>query len=329
MIRLRVLGSVELLGSSGRALSAALAQPKRLALLIYLRAAAPSFVRRDTLLALLWPELDDQHARNALSQATRFLRQQLSEPSVVISRGANELGVDPSKLWYDVSAFRDAIEGGRREDALALYRGDFLEGFHSDDSADFEQWADRERRALRSAAANAARALAADRSRDERFTTAVANARRAVELSDLDERAVRELLLLLDRLGDRAGAIAAYDTLAHHLASQFGAEPAPETRAVIDQIRRRDAASAPPSASAPNDRIGGLRILREVGRGGMSTVYLAKDDKHDREVAVKVLRAESALSLPLEAFIDETRIMGRLTHPNILPLIDSGAARGR
>ena len=69
-------------------------------------------------------------------------------------------------------------------------------------------------------------------------------------------------------------------------------------------------------------------IEREIGQGGMATVYLARDVKHDREVALKVLRPELAAVLGAERFLNEIRITARLDHPHILTLIDSGAVEG-
>lgn len=69
-------------------------------------------------------------------------------------------------------------------------------------------------------------------------------------------------------------------------------------------------------------------IDRELGRGGMATVYLAQDLKHERSVALKVLRAELAAILGPERFLREIRVTARLRHPHILTLIDSGAADG-
>src|SRR5256712_8807922 len=69
-------------------------------------------------------------------------------------------------------------------------------------------------------------------------------------------------------------------------------------------------------------------IDRELGRGGMATVYLAQDKKHDRKVAIKVLRRELAASVGAERFLREIQIAARLAHPHILPLIDSGEAHG-
>src|SRR6476619_4312896 len=67
---------------------------------------------------------------------------------------------------------------------------------------------------------------------------------------------------------------------------------------------------------------------RELGRGGMATVYLAQDSKHDRVVALKVLHPELAASLGPDRFLREIKLAARLNHPHILPLFDSGEAQG-
>lgn len=69
-------------------------------------------------------------------------------------------------------------------------------------------------------------------------------------------------------------------------------------------------------------------IERELGHGGMATVYLAEDRKHGRQVALKVLRPDVANSLGAERFLREVRLAARLSHPHIVPLIDSGEADG-
>src|SRR5688500_7069969 len=69
-------------------------------------------------------------------------------------------------------------------------------------------------------------------------------------------------------------------------------------------------------------------VDRELGRGGMATVYLAQDIKHDRIVALKVLHPDLAASLGPERFLREIKLAARLNHPHILPLFDSGEADG-
>src|SRR5690348_3091801 len=70
------------------------------------------------------------------------------------------------------------------------------------------------------------------------------------------------------------------------------------------------------------------RIERELGQGGMATVYLAEDLRHDRKVAIKVLRPELAAVIGAERFLREIKTIATLQHPHILGLIDSGEVNG-
>src|SRR4029078_13367663 len=70
------------------------------------------------------------------------------------------------------------------------------------------------------------------------------------------------------------------------------------------------------------------RIERELGAGGMATVYLAHDLRHDRDVAIKVLHSDLGAALGAERFLSEIRTTARLQHPHIPPLLDSGDAGG-
>src|SRR5256885_2446447 len=85
--------------------------------------------------------------------------------------------------------------------------------------------------------------------------------------------------------------------------------------------------------SDPLERLGAAlaehyAIERQIGAGGMATVYLARDLKHDRAVALKVLRPELAAVLGIERFLSEIRVTAHLQHPHILPLFDSGQVGG-
>ncbi|HEY3012923.1 MAG TPA: serine/threonine-protein kinase [Gemmatimonadales bacterium] len=70
------------------------------------------------------------------------------------------------------------------------------------------------------------------------------------------------------------------------------------------------------------------QLERKLGEGGMATVYLARDLRHERQVALKVLRPELAASLGPQRFLDEIRVVANLQHPHILPLFDSGSSNG-
>lgn len=78
----------------------------------------------------------------------------------------------------------------------------------------------------------------------------------------------------------------------------------------------------PFSADAP--LAGRYAVERELSRGGMGIIYLARDIRHDRPVAIKVLRPEVAATLGADRFLLEIRVTARLQHAHILPLLDSG-----
>lgn len=141
MIRLTTLGPIELRRDPGEVIRPILVQPKRLALLVYLAVEASSrFVRRDTVLALFWPELDQSQARQALRSALYFLRQHLGEQALT-SRGADEIGVAGDVVVADLVEFRAAAARGDTGRARALHRGHFLPGFHlPDGSVEFDEW---------------------------------------------------------------------------------------------------------------------------------------------------------------------------------------------
>ena len=87
-----------------------------------------------------------------------------------------------------------------------------------------------------------------------------------------------------------------------------------------------ETAAVPPmlaNAFAPQ-----YRLEREVGSGGMATVYLARDLKHARDVAIKVLKGDVAAAVGAERFLDEIKTTAHLKHPHILPLFDSGSTEG-
>lgn len=237
MIRLRTLGVLDLRDEQGLELRSILQQPKRLALLALLTIAAPHrYHRRDSLVAMFWPELDDSHARAALRRSLHFLRAGLGAATLA-SRGEEEICVTGELLWCDAVAFDEAIRSGDMARAMELYGGNLLEGFHIADAPAFEVWLDRERGRLRDAAKTAAWALSEAAERTHSADHAATLGRRAYELSGNDEEDLRRLLSLLNRVGERSAALAAYDRFSRSLALQEDVEPEPETRALFDSIR--------------------------------------------------------------------------------------------
>ncbi len=342
MKSLRVFGSLDLRGSDGEAIHAVLSQPKRSALLAYLAVARPrGFHRRDTLLGLFWPESDEEHARAALSTALSFLRRSLGE-DVIVTRGTEEVALDPDAIHADVWVFEEALEADDTAGALEQYRGDLLEGFFLSGCPEFEQWLEVERQRLRRLASGAAWATAMQRIEEEELPAAELYGYRALALGGTDESAVRKFVQALSEAGDRAAAVRFYERFADALRKDLDVRPNAETRKLVEDIRASmevPSTGAPSAAPRPQNTDGAsalerLRtalaeryfVEREIGQGGMATVYLAHDVKHDRKVAVKVLHGELATRAGPKRFLKEIRITAKLQHPHILALHDSGEA---
>jgi DNA-binding SARP family transcriptional activator/TolB-like protein len=266
MVRFNILGRIGLRDADGNEIRSVLAQPKRLALLAFLASAPGGFRRRDSLVSLFWPESSTDAARASLRTALSTLRRSLGD-DVILTRGNEEVGVDPERLWCDAAAFQAACADGGLDaaelaGALALYRGDLLDGFHVDDAPEFERWLEEWRADLRRAAAAAARRLAEREQQAGNDAAAAQWARRALSLAPDDEGALRRLIVLLDQAGDRSGALRAYEEFAERLRAEFQVEPAPETQALIRTVcgrmnarketdRPHEAEAMPPAAPAP------------------------------------------------------------------------------
>jgi DNA-binding SARP family transcriptional activator/TolB-like protein len=249
MIELRALGALDLKGTDGHPLRSILAQPKRFVLLTYLAAHNDHGARRDSVIALFWPELDAAHARGALRQSLRFLRRELGD-GILNGQSHEAIAFEPATVWCDMVAFEQACKAGQAAHALQLYRGGFLDGcFVSGGSPDLERWIAAERARLGQLAVRAAADLVEHAEREGDLPTAVQAARQAVALDPDDESALARLIALLDRSGDRAGALSAFETFRRRLQKEYDATPSPETDARIQAIRARQTpfAEAPPA----------------------------------------------------------------------------------
>ena len=283
MIHLHTLGVVDLRGPDGEELRGVLQQPKRLGLLAYLAVAWPHrFHRRDSLLALFWPELDQEHARAALRRALYFLRSELGS-EVLAGRGDEEIGVAEQELWCDAAAMEKALDAGEPEKGLELYRGVLLDGLYVTGAApEFEDWLDRERRRLQTRAAKAARSVAQRAEAEGRVLDAAGFARRALELNPDDEADLQRLVSLLDRSGDRSGAIRAYELFARRMAQEYELDPSSETRALLDGIRARaepaarSRAATAPAAPDHGALPGTIAVLPFAVRGDARYAYLSE-----------------------------------------------------
>ncbi|MDB4874044.1 MAG: hypothetical protein JWM41_490 [Gemmatimonadetes bacterium] len=249
-VQLRLLGAIEVRDGHDVLNATVCAQPKRAALVAYLSlAGSGSFVRRDTLLALFWPESTERQARRALNQAIHFLRGELGA-DVILSQGIDSLGLARDRAWCDAVAFDDAFHRGEFAEALALYRGPLLEGFSLNGLTEFGQWLDARRRRHASDAAAAAWHLA-EACFDAGDAAGAIRWGRQAQTANPDETSVQRLVTLYDRLGDRAGALQEYDSFARRLRSEYDAEPAPETQALVANVRARNLTTTVPVVDRP------------------------------------------------------------------------------
>ncbi len=300
-IELRLLGELEIRSPSREAGPRLAGQSKRLALLTHL-ALSPEFHRRESLLALMWPESDPSSGRAALRQSLYHLRKTLGR-DVFRARGGDEIGIDRDALWCDATALEAAHRAGDHETVAELFRGDLLPGFHVDDATpELERTLDDARSRIRRHGLDSLVRMA-ERAREEGDLEATERiARRALELDPCNEGALLTLLKALDRRGGRAVAVRAYERFAAHLDRELGLEPSPECRAAIRAVKENgDVPRAPRSEARPDPlpatlprpltsfvgRAGsidlaldllekpGVRILTLIGPGGMGKTRAA------------------------------------------------------
>jgi len=218
------------------------------ALLAYLAVETGGPHRREKLAGLLWPDSPERSARANLRRALANLRQaigdhQAAPPYLHISRQTIQFNGD-SQVQSDVTAFSLLLAQTSLErtipqlkEAVALYRGSFLEGFSLADSAAFEEWALLQRERLHRLALESLHRLAACYEERGGYEAALPHAWRQVELDPWRERAQRQLMRLLALNGQRGAALAQYETCRRLLAEELGVEPSAKTTQLYAQIR--------------------------------------------------------------------------------------------
>jgi DNA-binding SARP family transcriptional activator len=144
-LRIITFGTLSVRGDHGTVAGAA-AQPRRLALLALLARAGDRGVTREKLVALVWPDSDEEKSRRAITQSIYALRQELGSDDTIL--GIKELRLNPELIGTDVGDFSAAIRTGRPDDAVRVYAGPFLDGFHLAGNDEFDRWVDSERAVL-------------------------------------------------------------------------------------------------------------------------------------------------------------------------------------
>ena len=299
MVELRALGPIDL-RRDGTEVTSVLTRPKRLALLLYLDTARPyGFHRRDRLVGLLWPELDDAHARDALAEEIQQIRRELGE-NAIITRG-DDVMLDPVYLRSSVRVLDAAIANSDHMRVIQLFQGPLADGLFVDEAPEFEQWLKDERQRIHDAVANAAWALAEKSKEAGRMDDATAFARSAVSLTRDDESSVQRLMAFLESVGDRDGALRAYDEFSVWISGETAAYPSPDTDALRDKIQHNEPVDlTPPAPPVKPDVVPSRPATSEAP---VPSVISADPEKKERIHWAAIGVAAVALILLLAAYV--------------------------
>lgn len=209
------------------------------ALLAYLvRSGQP--VAREVLAELLWPEHDPERAQTNLRTALHRLRRLLG-PYVVADRWNVGLVED---TWSDASEFETDLKQGHLTEALDLYAGDFLAGFHLVGSTDFEEWLTGERERLRQRALVACQEVLDQAVSVDDLDGVLAWSTRLVGIDPLHEAGHRGLITAKARLGRRGAALDHYRSFRDRFYEEVGLEPDPATIRLGESLREEPVESA-------------------------------------------------------------------------------------
>jgi DNA-binding SARP family transcriptional activator len=320
MLRLQTFGGLSLVDETGGTVAL---KRRRLAVLGLLAVAGDRGVTREKVAACLWPESPEEQARHALDQLLHSVRQHLPTDPFV---GPHPLRLNPVVVASDVGSFEAGLASGALAEAVRLYRGPFLDGFYLDNASAFERWSESERNRLAGEYMRALHRLARQAGEQGRHTVEIDWWQQLAAVDPLNERNVLGLARAMVEAGDQAGALQQAQAFDARVRQELGMAPTPDLEAFIDGLRKERPASAPPvnAVGQAGQTPARYRIERELGRGSTAVVYLGRDLKLDRPVAMKVLRPELALSIEAKRFLREIAILARLHHPHILQVYDSG-----
>jgi DNA-binding SARP family transcriptional activator/Tfp pilus assembly protein PilF len=266
---------------------------KAIALLAYLVVTGKSH-HRDTLATLLWPESNQERARAALRRTLSTLKNAIGERWLEVNREI--LGVpDISGLWVDVQEFRARLSNCHSstlrdvdadlsclptlEEAVSLYRADFMAGFTLRDSASFDDWQFLESEMLRRELGGALERLVQGFSIQGDFLKALDYAQRWLSLDALYEPAHRHLMQLYTWIGRRDMALRQYRELVRILEEELRVQPLEETIQVYEAIRENRLAQPQKNTSSRPDTLPAR--VRQLG-GADSYPFVGRADELDK-----------------------------------------------
>ena len=281
VLRLELLGDYQMHTPQGHLIT--FSAKKSQALLAYLAVRPSQRVSRDKMATLLWSGSGSEQARQSLRQLLSTMRKELTQISPkqkLLVEESDFLGIDNTLVTADVSDFEAFLGSGSEEaleQAVAMYRGDFLEGFQLGEER-FDQWVLAERDRLHRAALRAHAQLIDHQTRRSALDEAIATAQRALRIDPLQESMHRTLMRLYQQSGDLVNALQQYDACARMLKRELGVEPDAETRALQQQISQLRSKRTPQQQS-------------DATKDVKKTVLVVEDNLLNRELANAVLKA--------------------------------------
>lgn len=264
-IHLTLLGPIDLRKADGREVRSVLAQPKRVALLAFLCVEGRSgSIPRDRVIGLLWPETTEDRARSSLRTALYQLRQSLG--SDAIETLGTDLRIDLAILSCDAARLLDAAAARDHATVVDLFQGDFMEGFHLSDAAEFDRWMEGRRSEVHRAVVAAATAL------DPTNPDAMRILAWLVERRPGEERAVQHYLEGVHRTRGAGAARGLHASWSEAYRERFEQDPDPSALELLDRLDQEGGPKTPATqgpAPAPL-RPSGARPVRSRPRPGLA-----------------------------------------------------------
>ncbi len=231
---------------------------KATALLAYLAVTGSSH-SREYLSTLLWGNVDDQRAYSSLRNALYVIRRDL-EPASLLIVSQRQVRLNQDTVWLDIEQFRQAIQGGESSapagelvEALALWRGPFLDGLSIKGAPGFDAWVSRTREQLERYHRDGWLALSRTREGAGNWSEALEAARQTLRLDPLYEAGHRQVMHIHLQTGDRVAALRQYERCREILLDELGVAPNARTRALQEQALSDGTAAAKVSAATAPD----------------------------------------------------------------------------
>jgi DNA-binding SARP family transcriptional activator/Tfp pilus assembly protein PilF len=235
------------------------------ALLAYLAITSRAH-SRSALATLLWGEVDDRRAKSSLRNALYVLRRDLGlDPCLIVER--HNVSLDPTQLWLDVDRLKHAVREETESicalrEALALWRGPFLDGLFVAGAPDFDDWISATRAKLERTYLEGCLALSEAHARAKEWPEALEAAQKAVDLDPLYEAGHRQIMRINLRAGSRSAALQQYERCRDSLRSELGVLPSARTQALHEQVLAGERLPARPAARRGGGHTQGVFVGR-------------------------------------------------------------------